>query len=186
VTLVFLSVYGTTPARVAGGILLMMLLPFQKYVGEVSAFGAVDHPLRATAECAAAVEAEAAGAGRGVLSASGNILHHSYYYYLWHLGPWTIAPEFSEPDVVGRLATPGRQSLVILNHSDYEALYRSVSSREAPPADTTASSPADLLGILTHDAVRYDDNLAVLLPGPYARCSAPILAAGGRPIWSRR
>jgi 4-amino-4-deoxy-L-arabinose transferase-like glycosyltransferase len=187
IILLSLSVYGTTPARMVGGVLLAALLPLQAYVSGLGTLGRVDHPLRATAQCVASVQASGAEVGRGVFSASGNILHHSYYYYLWRLGPWTIAPAFSAQEVLDRLAAPAGPTPVILNRADYDTLVQRLSGAVAAPRPAEAGlARSEPLEILMHDTVRYDDNIAVLLPGPYSRCAAPILSAGGRPVWPPR
>ncbi len=157
-----------------GGVLaLTFFLPTTAYPERIEHIVyRTNHPLRALRDCMAATQA--AGAPRnGVLAASGNILHHSFYYYLWRRGPWTIAPAFSAQDVINRLTAADGPSPVIVQHADYDALMHSL----------PASQPA-LTKIVTHDAVRYDENIAFLLPGPYAGCVAPVLAAGGQPIWS--
>ncbi len=124
------------------------------------------------------VQAAGSVAAGGVLSTAGSIPHHSYYYYLWRLGPWTIAPEFSSDEVFDRLTSsggsgkPGGPSPVILQRADYETLYQKLQP------DTP-----ELLETLRDGAVRYDNNIAILLPGPYAPCVGPVLEAGGRLIW---
>ena len=64
---------------------------------------------------------------------------------------------------------------MIVNQADYEKLYRGVD-----PSDP------GLRSLLTQDAVRLDDAVAVLLPGPYSHCAASIRAAGGRAVWPVR
>jgi 4-amino-4-deoxy-L-arabinose transferase-like glycosyltransferase len=176
ILLLWLAGYSKNLFRLCALLALAFLLPLSAYADKIEHIATrVDHPLRATRDCMASVQAAGAASASGVLSASGNILHHSYYYYLWRLGPWTIAPEFSPDEVVNRL-TPssgsGGQSPVILQHADYDALYQKL-----------ATDHSELLKTLKDDAVCYDDNIAILLPGPYASCAGRVLEAGGRPIW---
>ena len=152
-----------TPVRLAGAATLALLLPLGSYADKIQQLGRIDHPLRATRDCLRGVQDSGTPVGRGVLSASGNILHHSYYYYLWRLGPWDIAPEFSAGEVLARLMTIGQQTPVILQRSDYDAI------RFRLPAP---------LG-----AARFDDRVAILLPGAYRPCETAIHAAGGQTLW---
>ncbi len=174
--LLWMAGYSKNLLRLCGFLALCWPLPISAYADRIEHIvGRVDHPLRATRDCMASVQAAGAASRSGVLSASGDILHHSYYYYLWRLGPWTIAPGFSSDEVVNRLKSSGGTagpSPVILRHADYDALYQKL-----------AAEHSDLLETLKGSAVRYDDNIAILLPGPYAGCAGPVLAAGGQPIW---
>ncbi len=155
---------------------------------KVHRFGRPDHPIRAARDCMNDVEQSGAAAGRGVYIASDeSILHHAFYFYLWRTGPYEIAPKFSVDDTLAKLTTAGEQTPVIVSRLDYTTLLDTLPP--APAATSDSGAPPDdhaaLRQTLTKNAVTFDDNVAMLLPGPYASCTAPMLAADGKPIWRR-
>ena len=161
--LIWLWRYGRTERRVAVGVLLVALLPLSAYGERLHRMSVPNHPIRATRDCMLAVDRERGGASSGILSASGNVLHHTFYYYLWRTGPYVIAPAFEPAAVLERLAGDGERLPVILRRADYELV--------------AASLPAGL------GAARYGEE-AVLFPPPYASCGAAVIRAGGAPVWS--
>jgi len=171
VFLLWIAGFSMNLLKLCGALALAFFLPLGAYADKIQHIATrEDHPLRALRDCMESVQA-AGMPPKGVLAASGNILHHSYYYYLWRLGPWTIAPTFLPQQVIDRLTTVDGPSPVILQHADFDTLKEALAGRP------------DMLAILKDDAVRYDENIAFLLPGPYAPCVAPVLAAGGRTMW---
>jgi hypothetical protein len=171
VFLLWIAGFSMNLLKLCGALALAFFLPLGAYADKIQHIATrEDHPLRALRDCMESVQA-AGTPPKGVLAASGNILHHSYYYYLWRLGPWTIAPTFLPQQVIDRFTTVDGPSPVILQHADFDTLKEALAGRP------------DMLAILKDDAVRYDENIAFLLPGPYAPCVAPVLAAGGRTMW---
>lgn len=162
--LLALSMYGDTRRRMVAGVALVVLLPLATYAERLDRLARVQHPLRATRDCMRAMSDRGRDAPGGVLSASGNILHHAYYYYLWREGPFVIAPSFDAAAVLARLSGSGPHTPVLLARHDYEAI--------------EAALPPDI------GAARYDDGIAVLFPGPIASCERAVVEAGGQPIWS--
>ena len=98
--------------------------------------------------------------GEGVLSASGNVLHHSYYFYLWRRGPYVIAPAFERGVALDRLTGRGPQTPVILQRAHYEQI------RTALPEAVTVAG--------------YDHDITALFPARYARCADAVIAAQRR------
>jgi 4-amino-4-deoxy-L-arabinose transferase-like glycosyltransferase len=175
VLFLWIAGYSTNARRLVAAVALAILLPISAYADKIEHITTrTDHPLRTTRDCVASVQAAGHARAAGVYKSSDNIIHHSYYYYLWRLGPWTTAPAFSAGEVRGRLApqVPGDAAPVIIQHSDYDTLFQKLREERS-----------DLVDVLKNNAVRYEETVAILLPGPYASCVAPVLAAGGRPIW---
>jgi hypothetical protein len=173
--------------RFAAAFGLMFLLPLTTYLDKVHRIGKVDHPIRAARDCISAVEGTGAPVGHGVYNAAAD-LHHAYYFYLGRIGPWVVAPQFSLDDTLARLTVPGQQTPVIIQRPDYETLAATVpplpvTAPDAPPPPADEHTP--LRTTLTTGAVTFDDNVAMLLPGPFQPCAAPMLEADGHPIWKR-
>ena len=159
------AAFAGTLARMTGALLLALILPLGGYTNEMELVGRIDHPLRTTRECVAEVQKSGAAVAPGTLAASGDVFHHSYYFYLRTLGPWTRTEQFSEEQTLERLTVAGRQTPVLIARSDYDAI---VTKLPAAPA-----------------GLRYDQNIAVILPGPFAPCAARIQKDGGWPLWER-
>ncbi|HUL75393.1 MAG TPA: hypothetical protein VLT86_19930 [Vicinamibacterales bacterium] len=184
VVLFWLAGQSRTLLRLALAFALVFLLPVTAYMDKIHRIGRVDHPIRAARDCIDALEARDPAAARGVMNASGDVLHHSYYYYLWRTGPWISADHFSLDDTLARLTTPGRQAPVLIARADYDALRATLPPQPGPGAPPANGDPvAELRRTLTVGAVTFDDNIAMLLPGPFQACAAPMLAADGKPIW---
>ncbi len=193
VVLLWIAGQSRTVLRLVAAFVLALALPLQTYMDKVHRIGRVDHPIREARDCINRVEAAGAFAGRGVMNASVDELHHSFYFYLWRTGPWVNAPQFSKDDTLARLTTPGQQAPVLVSKPDYEALAATLTPLPPSPAAGTATPDtvalddpqADLRATLTKNAVTFDDNVAMLLPGPFGVCAAPMFAADGKPIWRR-
>jgi hypothetical protein len=112
------------------------------------------------------VKRSGARVGSGVLGTEQDILHYTYYYYLWRVGTWTVLPEFSLEQTERRLWTPGEQTPVLISRRDYETVIRRAGDRPAPRGATL------------------EPGVAVLLPGPFQACVPDLLAAGARPLWA--
>lgn len=178
--------YSKTLVRLFGVLGLLVLLPIGTYAEKVQRTMGIDHPLRAVRDCLIDIRASGAPIGEGVLGASGDIFHHSYYYYFWRQGPWVIAPEFPREDVVARLSTPGQQTPVLLSRDHYEPLYRDAASaagiweQPSPGADLETGTR---LAPHISDGVVVGDNIAMMLPGPFTPCIARALDAGAGQLW---
>ena len=164
--------------------LVAAFLPISGYTYRVARFSSVDHPLRTARDCGLAVQAS--GAARGVLYASGDI-HHAYFYYLRHLGPWIDSSVVPPAELSRRLDTVGAQTPVILSMDDYVAI-----GGRRPAGHTKASGPAlttpwvgaaPLAGTLPVGFAIGD--VVILLPGPYETCAGPAARAGSNGLPSR-
>lgn len=187
VALFWLAGQARTLLRFAVAFAMAFLLPLATYMDKVHRIGKVDHPIRAARDCITAVEDSGAPVGHGVYNAAAD-LHHAYYFYLGRIGAWVAAPQFSLEDTLARLTTPGQQTPVVIQRPDYDALAATVpplpvTAPDAPPPPPDEYAP--LRATLTKGAVSFDDNVAMLLPGPFQACAAPMLEADGHPIWKR-
>jgi 4-amino-4-deoxy-L-arabinose transferase-like glycosyltransferase len=144
---------------------LIAIVPTRVYSGELAHVMRTDHPIRAVRDCMVSVQRTGVKTGSGVLGVYRDIQHYGYYYYLWRVGAWTFNPEFSLEQTERRLWTPGEQTPVIVSRQDYETLVRQADSTPMPAG------------------VRVEENLAILLPGPFQACLPDVLAAGGQPLW---
>ena len=139
---------------------LLLVLPIDRYVENVRRVGSVYHPLRAIRDCTLVVARTSPGVGRGMLRATGDVLHHSYFYYMRHAGPWLVADPPANRDAILRSLGPGETRPVFVTRAIEAALPRHVPVR----------------GVLV------EENVAVLLPGPFESCIPGALAAGARPL----
>jgi len=151
--------------RGLGSLLLALLLPIGEYAKGIEVIGRIDHPIRTTRDCVIEVQQSGAAVAPGLLAASGDVFHHGYFFYLRHVGPWTRTEQFSEQQTIERLTAPGQQTPVLIARPAFEAILPKL------PA-----APAGL---------RFDQNIAVILPGPFAVCAPRILKDGGWPLWDR-
>jgi hypothetical protein len=184
--LMFLVGYSKTLVRLFGVLGLLVLLPIGNYLEKVQRTGAIDHPLRAVRDCMIDVRASGVPVGDGVLGASGDILHHSYYYYFWRQGMWFISPEFPPEEVALRLTAPGKQTPVLLSREHYEPLYRDAASAsgiwEQPSPGADLELGARIAPYIS-DGVVVAENIAMLLPGPYKPCVTRALDGGAGQLW---
>jgi hypothetical protein len=141
---------------------LLLVLPLDRYFENIRRVTTINHPLRTLRDCAIDVHRTSPQTAAGVLRASGDVLHHSYYYYMRHTGRWVIA----DPP------------------NDGAALQHALSSHEMMPALVTRTQQKALAqdGRSAVSGVLVEDEVAVLLPGPFEACIPRALAAGARPL----
>jgi 4-amino-4-deoxy-L-arabinose transferase-like glycosyltransferase len=174
---------------VAVAVAVLLIIPAQAYSGRLSHAMRVDHPIRAVRDCMATVKQSGALAGSGILSVSADIQHYSYYYYLWRLGDWKINREFLAEEAERRLQTPGEQTPVIVSRGEWETLVRRAGTWDAtfPAPDVGLPVQDDPVADAARNALRsgarFNDEIAVLLPGPFQACLPDVLAAAGQPLW---
>jgi hypothetical protein len=187
--------YSMALVRVAASVGVLVLVSAPTYGGKVARMAVVDHPIRALRDCMTAVQQSGAKTGPGILGVNRDLgtnrelEHFAYYYYLSRLGPWNVRPEFSLDETERHLWTPGEQTPVFIWHTDYdalvrhagawEAIYPAVVGAKAPSADPIADAARNPL----RSGARFNENLAVLLPGPFQACLPDVLAAAGQPLW---
>jgi hypothetical protein len=149
--------------RVAIGVataLVLLMLPLDRYFENVRLVASVRHPMRTIRDCTVEVQRTVPGVAPGVLRATGEVLHHAYYFYMRHTGGWLVADPPAHTAAI-RDALDGPHRPVLVTRAQQRALW---ARGEAPP------------GVLL------EDDVAMLLPGPFAVCVPRALAVGGRPI----
>jgi hypothetical protein len=119
-----------------------------------------------------------------VYNAGNRVVYHSYYYYLRHLGRWRNTERPDTNELRQRLFEPGRQTLVLMSRSDYEALahrHTAAPGLSESVADQSSGQPAlePPEGTRPSIAVAAEEGIAILLPAPFEVCAARIVAAGG-------
>jgi hypothetical protein len=151
-----------------------LILPIEGYHRILHHMTAPDHPLSAAGKCAANVRRSGVPVGDGFYNAGNLVADHPYYYYLRHTGPWLVADHPADDEVRQRLFAAGAQTPIVLSRTDYEVLSVRVDALWKDRGETATRPP--LTGIAREDTV------VVLLPGPYAACVAPAVAAGGEEV----
>jgi 4-amino-4-deoxy-L-arabinose transferase-like glycosyltransferase len=152
-----------------GLVIAALVLPVDGYAPRVRRLSFDNHPLRATRDCGLEVQRTHPAAARGVLAA-GAVLHHSYFFYLRHLGPYVYADATALEEVERRLHDPDSQTPVIVSVDTYKALGGTAPAggpSDTPPTPARSSErrpmpPGYAIG-----------EVIVLLPGPYGRCVEP-------------
>jgi 4-amino-4-deoxy-L-arabinose transferase-like glycosyltransferase len=142
------------------------ILPLGTYVRTFDRLAEERYPLRALSDCALRTDG-VRHETHVYLGSYDQLLNHSPYYYLRHVGPWVYfggRPRNEELDV--RLYVPGQQALAIMPTGDYRLLAEQLTRREL------SVPKAVLLG---------NDNV-LLLPGPLAGCSESWVAAAGKTV----
>jgi hypothetical protein len=141
---------------------VLILLPIDRYAENVRRVFSVNHPLRAIRDCAVAVQASSPEAARGALRASGDVLHHAFYYYMRHTGAWVLADPPGNEAAIANGLNPEHPMPVFLTDTQYGVLSRS--AERLPPA------------------VLVESNVVALLPGPFGECVPKVIAAGAQPL----
>ena len=145
------------------------LLPIDAYPARVRRLSSDTHPLRATRDCGLDVQRTHPAAARGVLAA-GAELHHSYFFYLRHLGPYVYAEATDHEAIARRLHDPASQTPVLLPMRTYLAMGGSPPAGDASSTGTPGPAPDGRPALPPGYAI---GDVVVLLPGPYGRCVAP-------------
>ena len=124
------------------------------------------------------VEQDGALGDRGIVDAVGESHDNRYFYYLGRTGPWVTVPPAID-SIAPYITEPGRQAPILVGRAGYASLVATLAS--SPTARAAEDTVRDTL---TSGAVAFDASVGVLLPGAFRSCAAPILAAGGQPIWA--
>jgi 4-amino-4-deoxy-L-arabinose transferase-like glycosyltransferase len=147
----------------------VLILPIEGYHRILERMTTPDRSLSVAGECAANIRRSGVPVGKDFYNAAALVADHPYYYYLRHTGPWLLADHPVDDQLRQRLFVAGAQTPIVLSRKDYELLTLRVSALwpdHRPP----------LTGIAPEERV------VVLLPGPYAACVAPAVAAGGEEV----
>jgi 4-amino-4-deoxy-L-arabinose transferase-like glycosyltransferase len=140
--------------QVLAAVALVLVLPVSMYTVKVSRVTTIDNRFRVIRDCAAAVRQANPAAPAGVLNAARGYTHHSYYYYLYRLGPWEEPETVTAEEIRSRFFHPDKQTLILMRVKDYE-WWRQQLDGESMQAAPTAH-------------IVYD--IAVVTPGPYRPC----------------
>jgi 4-amino-4-deoxy-L-arabinose transferase-like glycosyltransferase len=169
--LLIVAGYRQTALRAGIAAAFTLILPIEGYHKVIGRMTTIDRPLSVIGECAAKVRHQSGAAvGEGFYNAAALVADHPYYYYLRHVGPWLLADHVSDDQLRQRLFVEGAQTPIVLPRKDYELLTVRIDRL------WTADSRPPLTGIAPEEKV------VVLLPGPYAACVAPAVAAGGEEV----
>lgn len=142
-------------------LVVALLLPVSTYARAARRVTTVDHRFTAVRNCAASIREQNRHVATGVFSAAPPAINHSHYYYLHRLGAWG-EPQAATPDELRvRLFDPEHQTLVLMTPEEYNRWRRFA-------ADT--STPLPPAAVL--------DDVLVVTPGAYARCTSAAVAAG--------
>jgi hypothetical protein len=174
----------STAVRLVGAIVLILILPFGRYVEKIQSMSKIDHPLRAARDCVTETNRSRGLGARGAISVSGDILHHSYYFYFWREGPWVVSKEFSPDQVEERLMDPARQTPIFISREHFQLLTKAWDANPAvsKPGDPKPTALEERAAALW-DGVTVADDVALLLPGPYRGCIQPVREAGALQLW---
>lgn len=184
-------VTGLASGPTAAAVTLLALLlqaQIQGYLVRLDRVGSIDHPLRSLRDCGMEVQRSGVPVATGVYVLPAET-HHTYFYYLRDLGEW-VSVTTPEPGAVEqRLNTVGQQTPVVMSRQAYEALLASKApGRVLTDSRETASTAESDSWQQANDmpaAVGSDRLVVLLLPGPYGRCVAPVVAAGGHQFLTR-
>jgi 4-amino-4-deoxy-L-arabinose transferase-like glycosyltransferase len=126
------------------------------------------HPWRTLRDCAVTVRG--GQPGTHVYPTYEQLLNHSPYYYLRHVGPWVEhdgSPKTDELEL--RLYARGEQSLIILATDEYQMFLQQIAQGQL----ASDGVPSGLV---------LSDNVVLLTPGPFAKCAVAAIAAGGQGV----
>ena len=187
--LLFLGGYLRALLRLAVIATLIAMVPVSVYTGEIGRAKLVDHPFRAVRECVSAVQRSGASGVPGIYGAYADMPHWTYYYYLWRLNESIVTREFSMEEAERHLSIPAEQTPVLLTRANYVKLVHRVVGRVdtgtgmVGPGAVSSDPIADAARDPMRSGVSLDDNVGLLLPGPFRPCLPDILAAAGQPLW---
>jgi 4-amino-4-deoxy-L-arabinose transferase-like glycosyltransferase len=155
--LLFGTLAGARRSAAAVAIVLVVaaLLPVEAYHRTWARLRADRSPKRDALECIQRVAAAHGTAARGIyLDLPDKAIGHPLYYYFRRLRPWKRPPAPAPAELSRYLDDPAEQRPILTWGETYQA-FRSAS----PSADTIPM-------------VKFTDDVLLLLPGPYAVCSA--------------
>lgn len=159
---------------------LALLLPLHTYPPVVRKLVSLDSPLRAIRDCALNQIANGVAPPSGLFVSAIDFVAHPYQYYFRKLGPWASDPHRTILEARVRLFRPGRESLMVVSVEDLAVMQERwpLLAVEHPTRTREVYAGTDLLIV---GAIQTEPRVLVLLPGPFRRCAAPALAAGGHP-----
>jgi hypothetical protein len=154
--------FSTSAFRISLIAALVALMPLSLYADQVRATLLLERPLAAFEACAPARQAQA-GLPTGLLAAvDGEIISHTYYYHLRHLGQWEVVrPEALSERMLARLRELGGPTPALAPRSAWR------SARQ-----TLASTPEGQQVLVSFDeGLEFPEGLLLLLPRAYQPCT---------------
>ncbi len=158
---------GATRAVVAA--LVISLLPLPAYRQLLARLSADTYPMRAARDCMQRVQAATSGPGLFVNATLGE-LPYPIYYAFRHVRPWARADQPSPDQLERYLADSTEQRPVLVSEQVYQAFRYGATHAQSSVARSPAMVVFRDLG---------NNNVLLLLPGPYAVCEADVANAQG-------
>jgi hypothetical protein len=178
IAMLLLSVAGALrlAARAAALVALSAMLPVTIYAAMLPALTAGRAPLRAIRDCMRLQLSSHMAVRGGAYSAAGQTaMEHQYHYYLGPTGDWNLDSRHFDEEVLRRVAHPRAQTPVFLRKEDLPGLEARLEERGLVE-DRGYSTP----GLwLAQTGITLPGDLVLVLPGPYASCTAAAVDAGG-------
>lgn len=154
-------------SRAVVALAVASLLPMQFYRDELPRLLVEAHPMRSATECLIRVQSQLPESERGLyVDVPGEYISHPLYYYFRRVRPWTRV-ETPDPAAIGNaLDDPARSKPMLVWDSTYQSFMNARASAQTgrPPSPPMVALP----------------DVVLLLPGPYAVCSAAVPSHGPR------
>jgi hypothetical protein len=162
---------GAVVVAATGILVVMALLPINRYSQRVARAWTVDLPLHAARACLSERLASIESPRPGLYVSGPTVMGRHHEYYFLGLRPWEQSQERLDVEARERLFQPGRQTPMLVSLADWRSLEAALGF-----AGSAASDPDSPAAVMT------DFQTVLLLPGAYRVCAAPMLAAGADPV----
>lgn len=157
VVLAVLTRTGARVHRLVVALLVLSIMPFESYRGQLERLSSGKSPMRDTASCLVDVQ-QRLGTHAGLFVDIPEGIWHPLYYNFRRVQPWTTASAPVDPAIERHLYDPTALRPVLLSDAVWDAWLRSRGGRLALP------------GGVAPPMVPFLDTV-LLLPGPFAACS---------------
>jgi hypothetical protein len=155
-------------ARAAVAVLVVSLLPVLAYRASLGRVYAAEQPMRDARDCLLQVQAEFDGPMRGLyVDAPTGAIPYPVYYHFRQVRPWIRAEAPSPHDLPKYLYDPAEWRPILVWEPTYQEFRHDRPGRTESPA------------MIVFDDIQHD--ILLLLPGPYAACSAEAAAVRATP-----
>lgn len=154
---------GRRASAIAVALLVTIVLPLQAYRDLLPRLTLEEHPMRSATDCLVRLQSAMGTAAPGLyVDVPAEFISHPLYYYFRRVRPWTRV-ESPDPAAIGRaLADPSHSRPMLVWDSTYQAFMNSQPARPSSPPMVALP------------------DVVLLLPGPYASCSAGVPSHGSR------
>jgi 4-amino-4-deoxy-L-arabinose transferase-like glycosyltransferase len=145
-------------SRAFVAVIVVSMLPLGGYRTSFAALAAAREPKRAASDCILRVEESLPGPPRGLyLDLPDRVIGHPLYYYYRRIRPWIRPPDAQPQDLARYLYDPQEWRPILVWAPRYQEFRR---------------HPASAAAVLSPPMVAFTNDVLLLLPGPYAVCSA--------------